>query len=81
MELLGDAVATRIPNTTAVEPASVVDVDAQVREVMFAPSVVSPEVTAIVQSVPVDVSRSNLVVQSGLTSADIAAANVVRSLP
>jgi hypothetical protein len=41
----------------------------------------SPDVHAIEQSLPVPDSRSNRVVQSGFVSPDIAAANVVRSLP
>lgn len=77
----GEAVATLSPNTAAALPASVEEAEAHVREAMFAPSVVSPDVTAIEKSVPFDVSTSILVVQSGFVSDDMAAANVVKSFP
>jgi hypothetical protein len=77
---LGEPKDGFIPNTTPVEPAFAVAPDAHVLTGIKVPSE-SPDVTAIVQSLPVAVSKSNLVVQSGLTSLDIAATKVVRSLP
>lgn len=79
--LEGDAVAGRIPNTTPVLPASIVDVVAHVRDAMLAPSVVSPSHMPIEQSLPALSSTSILSVQSGFVSLDIAAANAVASLP
>jgi hypothetical protein len=70
-----------MPNTTAVLPASVVEAEAHVLEAILAPVTVLPEVTAIVQSFPVDVSKSSLKVQSGSASTDMAALKVVASFP
>lgn len=70
-----------MPNTTQVLPASTLEAVAHVLEAILLPSVVSHEVTEIVQSLPVEVSTSILVVQSGFVSDDIAAFIVVRSFP
>jgi len=60
-------------------PQSVVEAEAQVRDGILAPSVVGPEVMAMLKSVPDNVSISNRTAQSGFVSDDISAANVVWS--
>jgi hypothetical protein len=72
-----ETVNGRMPNTTPVLPASVVDTDAHVLAAIAVPSE-SPDVIAMVQSEPSEVSKSNRLVHTGFRLAAIVP-NVVAS--